>query len=43
MNVVHEIRTKFVIFDKLGKSSCEFAKVMLRMACTVLKLMTGVR
>ena len=38
VNFVHEIRTKFVIFDKLGKvhtNSREFAKVMLRMACTV--------
>ena len=24
---VHEIRTKFVIFDKLGKSSYEFARI----------------
>ena len=37
VNFVHEIRKKFVIFDKLRKSSYEFAKVMLRMACTVSK------
>ena len=32
VNFVHEIRTKFVIFDKLGKvhtNSREFVKVML--------------
>ena len=27
VNFVHEIRTKFVIFDKLGKSSYEFARI----------------
>ena len=27
MNFVHEIRTKFVIFDKFGKSSYEFARI----------------
>ena len=26
-NSVHKIRTKFVIFDKLGKSSYEFARI----------------
>ena len=35
VNFVHEIRTKFVIFDKFGKRSYEFVNVMLRMACTV--------
>ena len=37
VNFVHKIRTKFVIFYKLRKSSYEFVKVrcMLRMACTV--------
>ena len=38
MNFVHEIRTKFVIFDKLGKvhtNSHEFMKAMLRMAFSV--------
>ena len=27
VNFVHEIHTKFVIFDKLGKSSYEFARI----------------
>ena len=27
MNFVHEFRTKFVIFDKLGKISYEFARI----------------
>ena len=27
MNFVHEIRTKVVIFDKLGKSSYEFTRI----------------
>ena len=35
VNFVHEIRTKFIIFDKLGKMSYEFARIMLGMACTV--------
>ena len=36
---VHEIRTKFVIFNKLRKSSYEFARIhegYVLMACTVL-------
>ena len=27
VNFVHEIRTKFIIFGKLGKSSYEFARI----------------
>ena len=40
VDFVHEIRTTFVIFDKLGKSSYEFARigegyVMNGMYCTL--------
>ena len=30
--------TKFVIYDRTSKNLCEFVKVMLQMACTVLEI-----
>ena len=41
VNFLHEIHTKLIISDKLGKvhmNLCEFVKVMLQMACTVFSM-----